>query len=125
MEYVLQSAAAAVPAELACIFAYSEEFHRLEVAAHYALPAMSEAARRAAYYWIEEQVWRLTPTSSPIILNQPDVGSALVFPLTMTRQVIGLLALFTPVPQAYTQADADQISPLAGLARTILENQRL
>ncbi len=59
--------------------------------------------------------------------NLRDTGfqSALLFPLTMPEQVIGLLALFTDAPHAYTPDHITRIEPLAQMARVMLENARL
>jgi len=75
-------------------------------------------------------VSEFTPTTSVTILPAEaldEVGfhSALILPLTMSDQVIGLLALFARAPLEYHAGHALQVSKCASITRLILENNRL
>jgi signal transduction histidine kinase len=86
--------------------------------------------RWAVFQLIRAKITHFTPDSPPVVLGAEklrDTGyqSALMFPLVMPEQVIGLLVMFTATPHAYDGDHIAQIEPLAQMARVLLENERL
>jgi signal transduction histidine kinase len=130
MQLVLLQTADAAPLELACVFKYSQELNRLERVAERSAAPVSRAAHHEIARLVSERVGQFTPESPPLVLdthglNGTGFQSALLIPLAMPEQVIGLLGLFAAVPHAYTPEHLTAIEPLARMARVILENERL
>ncbi len=114
--------------ELACVFAYSQELDRLGLAAEYSVSSIAPDARQGIDRFVRQQVGQITPDSPSLILDAPQLNStgfqsALLFPLVMPEQVIGLLVLFTA--DVYSADHLKGVEPLARMAQTVLENERL
>jgi signal transduction histidine kinase len=130
MQYILHNMAAAAPVELACVFAYGQELNRLELAAEYSAFSIAPAVRQAVGRFIQERISQFTPESPPLVLDSHDLNStgfnsALLIPLVMPEQVIGLLVMFTVTPHAYGDDRRAALEPLVRMAQIILENERL
>ena len=128
MQFVLQHITEAAPVDLACAFAYSQELDRLELAADYG--SLTPNARQAVYSLLRERVGQFTPDSPPQWFDAEALSdglfqSGLLIPLTMPDQVLGLLALFSTSPDAYSTEHIASIEPFAQMARVMLENERL
>jgi signal transduction histidine kinase len=132
LHYVLTQIAAHLPGDASAVIAYDREAKRAMWAAAHDLPASPDAA--AILRYARDLLAAIRPSGTPerdpirLELELDSWGAALVFPLVMPDQVIGLLIFLGVARDTFDLAGADRLAPilpLVDIAGKVLENDRL
>lgn len=129
IEYVLENIGRDTAFDFACVCSYSQASDLLEPLADLWVSSASGEDSNI-YALLRAEMGHFEPSSTPLILSgevlqTTEFGSALIIPLAMPDQVIGVLALFARAPIQYTSVDAEKTAVCASVTRVVLENQHL
>jgi signal transduction histidine kinase len=127
IHYLLDGLANQIDNDYACVVSRAEDLRLLEYAAEHVGEKFAEPPRSAVEDLLNQQVNAATPASEPIILQDSALQntgfrSALLFPLAMPDEVLGILALFSTKPDAYAPEQVNEFGQTVALIRTMLEN---
>jgi signal transduction histidine kinase len=128
LPFLLAQIANHVPYDLACVYVYDSNFGRLELLANAESTPLDLDSAEQIQNLLEAYIATLTKLK--IILPARDLDgtrfqSALVIPLVVSGELIGLLALFAAAQRAYTPGDGGKLRNWVSLLRTALDNHRL
>jgi signal transduction histidine kinase/GAF domain-containing protein len=128
IQHLLTDIRAAVHADYACVISCAEDLKHVEpistAAGEQALPAATDAA---VFDLLDQTFNQVTPASEarllpPEALAETPFRSALVFPLALPDEVLGLLGVFALEPDAFKTPLPGGLATQVGLARMVLEN---
>lgn len=124
--YIIRTIADDVPADMVCACGYNAETGVFDEIAHY-LPDGAAFDQQRVSAVLRRRIASVPRTADPQVLGAAELdgtgfSSALLFPLQMADQFLGILALFARRPQAFTLDDAVRLAVPAKIVRAVLEN---
>ena len=136
LRFLLESAAAQFPVAFACLYEFrvgakeTDSVESLHPILSESFGALSRPETDRVCNHLAEQIRAVFPLDDPQILpvepheNAP-VRVGLLYPFQIIDGISGLLALFSPDPDAYHPEDVERITTLVSLIRVVLENHHL
>ncbi len=124
--YIIRTIADDLPADMVCVCGYNAETGVFDEIAHYMPDGLAVNWQRVSAV-LGECIASAPLAADPQYLGAADLAgtgfsSALLFPLQMAGQFLGILALFARRPQAFALDDAVRLAVPAKIVRAVLEN---
>lgn len=125
IEYILRSIAELIPCNVLAIYNYRQELNHIRCNAMVSDRKQTPEITTAIENLLRERFLQQDTAQLLVPPPVPGFDSALVIPLTMPNEVLGMLVLLAEHPKPLSLHHADTIRSLASLARMVLENLRL
>lgn len=128
IQQLLDTIVRATSADYGCVLSRAEDTRQIDRLAE--APAENSALEEAcdfAAHFLRSWLLASPADSAPRVLGPDDLGgmgfqSALLFPLSMPEEVLGVAGLFSTRPDAFGDAQIAAIITDVALVRTVLEN---
>lgn len=126
-QFLLGNIANHVSADWACLYTSNRDTAQVEMAACHIVREQPADGREALERFIKARVQELTPNSAPYIYkkNTPPNASILIYPITVSKQVLGAVTLVRVSDQAFEQDQIKGLKHLLELTRKVLENTQM
>jgi signal transduction histidine kinase len=130
VQHIIETIAAGISVDLICACIYREDFNKVEPIVCHSSDSELLGDLEKIYRLLGRYMKRSLTTIDPYILSTDELGktpfqSALVFVLSMHDQVMGVLALFSRRPGAFTAHDIDLLVFPVSTIRMAIENLHL
>lgn len=128
LQHLIQQILASVPAaDMACVCRYRRDLDQMETLGYQVASAEVAYPEGKARTLLKDLMKQMPVTGDPLLFDEDALHgtgfqSALAFPLSLPDEVIGVMALFSRQPQAFSLHDAEAIIMQVNITRAVVEN---